>query len=413
MSDKNFRIFYACQAVGIKASETIGEAPSGDETLPVEVVHGVQSVGINTNFPIEPVFELAMSQVYQNIENTPEVEVTIERVLDGYPLAYHLATRTAKSASLQARGKENCAVSLGIYNDTVDFASGNAPVEVYVRNAYVGNISYNFSTDGNFTESVTIVGNNKEWYTSDNTNPFGFSGSGEAILKNDSNNNKFEDDFPYAMDMGLGENGERYKGGVQRRQYFRMDKSILPLSVFGVKKDANGEPSVGNAYEGTFPEGKPICYVQSASISADFGREDIMALGQKGPYYKATNPSIEVSCDFEVIATSGDFVTALENGDPSLSNTRFRGDNTREERILLAINDGTVFDLGKKNKLQSVSYGGGDSGGGNVSLSYSYQTYNDLTILHPFDPIWDEYSDDQKEMVVQIGPWPSGRPPSE
>ena len=42
--------------------------------------------------------------------------------------------------------------------------------------------------------------------------------------------------------------------------------------------------------------------------------------------------------------------------------------------------------LGEKNKLASVNYGGGDAGGGNVTVSYSYTTFNDFTVLHPEDP---------------------------
>jgi len=41
--------------------------------------------------------------------------------------------------------------------------------------------------------------------------------------------------------------------------------------------------------------------------------------------------------------------------------------------------------LGTKNKLASVNYGGGDAGGGNVTVTYSYTTFNDFTVMHPHD----------------------------
>ena len=41
---------------------------------------------------------------------------------------------------------------------------------------------------------------------------------------------------------------------------------------------------------------------------------------------------------------------------------------------------GTILDLGVKNKLSSVSYSGGDTGGGNVTVSYSYSNFNVLTV---------------------------------
>jgi hypothetical protein len=43
--------------------------------------------------------------------------------------------------------------------------------------------------------------------------------------------------------------------------------------------------------------------------------------------------------------------------------------------------------LGKKNKLTSVSYGGGDAGGGNATITYSFTNSNDFVILHSGDPI--------------------------
>jgi len=37
-----------------------------------------------------------------------------------------------------------------------------------------------------------------------------------------------------------------------------------------------------------------------------------------------------------------------------------------------------TFQLGDKNKLTSITYGGGDSGGANATYSYSYRNFNKL-----------------------------------
>ena len=50
----NNRIFYACQAVGLK--------PMGNPTGDYKVAHGVQSVGVTTNFNLEQAFELGQIQ---------------------------------------------------------------------------------------------------------------------------------------------------------------------------------------------------------------------------------------------------------------------------------------------------------------------------------------------------------------
>ena len=60
-------------------------------------------------------------------------------------------------------------------------------------------------------------------------------------------------------------------------------------------------------------------------------------------------------------------------------------------------NDLLVIDLGKKNKLSSVNYSGGDTGGGNATVAYSFSTYNTfiLTASGTFvEQKWIDQSDD-------------------
>ena len=51
------------------------------------------------------------------------------------------------------------------------------------------------------------------------------------------------------------------------------------------------------------------------------------------------------------------------------------------------LDDSTIIQAGNKNKLTSVSYGGGDAGGGNATITYSMQNNNDFVVLHSGDPI--------------------------
>jgi len=76
----NNRIYYAIQQV------ELGHAGGK------EAVHGLQSAGITTNFNLEQVFELGQLSIYQNVEGIPDIEVALNKVLDGYPLIYVLAT---------------------------------------------------------------------------------------------------------------------------------------------------------------------------------------------------------------------------------------------------------------------------------------------------------------------------------
>ena len=353
----NERIFYACQAVAI--------IPNGfpDSFLTTShMVHGLQSVGITTNFNLEQVFELGQIEIYENIEGTPDVEVTLEKVLDGSPLVYHLASSGVTGApggsGLSGRSKAQCDVRLGIFpdeNNNVSAGGAAAEAEVQMSGMYISSVSYSLPVDGSATESVTLVGNNKQWVVGGsiaNADVAAFDGTdGPAASGSDSHPS----------------------GGVQQREDVLLSGSILPRSIKGV---------VGNGYSNGFNTSTklPRVHLQNITISTDFSREDILELGKKTPYARPATFPIEVTCEIEAITTSGDFVSAHEDGDYSLYSSTASGNNTQEERIFIYTRGGYGFDLGVKNRLASVTYGGGDAGGGTSTCTYSFSNFNDLDV---------------------------------
>jgi hypothetical protein len=357
MSHPNNRIFYACQAVAI--------GPYGS-TNGYVAVHGVQSVGINTTFNLEQAFELGQIHIYENIEGLPEVEVTLEKVLDGYPLMYHLATSTRTENTLVSRTKERCNAVLGIYSDAHDAVDGAPPVEVYMSGLYVSSIGYTIPVEGNSTESLTLVGNHKEWNIGGTNFADGVADKFTSTLASE-----FGDDEPVNLQAG------NYAGGIQRRENVVMSSCILPRSIYGVADN----DSAGNNYSNN----RPLAHIQNINIKVDLGRDNILELGRKAPYYRAPNFPVEVTSEFEVIAISGDFISAYESGNPAWDGEKDEGNNTRSETILIALQDGTTFDLGDKNRLSSVTYGGADAGGGNATMTYSYSTFNHLSVTAPHD----------------------------
>jgi hypothetical protein len=381
----NNRIFYACQAVAIEP--LYADVNGVLQVRGVSEVHGVQTVGVNTSFNLEQVFELGQVEIYENIEGLPEIEVTLEKVLDGYPLVYHLATSgvkdsvsdTSERSSLVARSKERANVILGIFNDSYDNVGGAAsaaPIEVFMSGMYVSSISYTLPVDGNCTESVTLVGNSKVWNT---------PGSKFSSTLAD----KFEGDVPANLTAGTP------YGGVQRRENVDIKNSILPVSIQGV----NGS-SAGNGWNSA--ASTPRVHVQTCTISTDLGRDSIQELGRKTPYYRFANFPVEVTCEFEVLSTSGDFVSAYEDGRPEYANTINVGNNSAQERILIRMHDGTMFNLGGKNRLASVNYTGGDAGGGNVTTTYSYSTYNSLYVTQLKDPADADDFEDYKPAITGV-----------
>lgn len=371
----NNRIFYACQAVAVEPlydnAGVLTVAPIG-----IQALHGVQSVGLNTTFNLEQVFELGQIHIYENIEGVPDVEVTLEKVLDGHSLMYHVATcgvdqevglNPASKLSLVARSKQRCNVYLGIFPDTVEHiadAPASSSAEVQMSGMYVSSISYTLPTDGNCTESLTLVGNHKAW----NTNKF----TKAVALQLDWTGAAGNIDKPKNLQAGT------FYGGIQRRENVDIKNSIFPKSIYGVAFNANA----GNAWNTTLKV--PNVHFQNISISTDLNRESIQELGRKAPYYRFANFPVEVTCEFEVIAVSGDFINAYEEGAFAV-NTEDYGNNTSEETIMVKLHDGTVFDLGTKSRLSSVNYTGADAGGGNGSMTYSYSTYNSMTVTHPQD----------------------------
>lgn len=376
MSSNN-RILYSCQVPSIMPHG--GGKVTTDKQLS-GMVHGVQSIGITTNFNLEQAFELGQIEIYENIEGTPDVEVTMEKFIDGYPLMYLLASTgvTGTDASgLVARSKERCDVNLGIFGEEFNNVAaatpngGDAEAQVYMSGMYISSISYNIPVDGTCTESITLVGNSKEWLTGTDTTM-----EAESVVDFDGL------DAPKALGTG-GAFGP--SGGLQRREDVLLEHCILPVGIQGV----NGT-GLGNAYKkvegvtdrnnANFTASGLGVHVQSVSISTDFSREDVFELGRKTPYYRPAAFPIEVSCEIEAITTSGDFITALENGDPDLFLTTASGNNTAEENIFFTLRGGITFDVGAKNRLASVSYGGADATGGNASCTYSYTNFNDLDV---------------------------------
>jgi hypothetical protein len=362
MSTANERIFYACQAVAIANHGTAGDLGPGN------LIHGVQSVGITTNFNLEQAFELGQIEIYENIEGTPDVEVTLEKVLDGYPLIYHMASTGVvgtNASGLVARSKSRADVRLGIFSDAYNSVSlaaagdgfGSAETQVYCSGMYIQSISYTLPVDGSSTESVTLVGNNKQWFRGANNMVTA------SVADFDGN------DEPLALGSDANPSG-----GIQQREDVIIASSILPAAINGIVGSGYGNGTL-NGLDTT-----NRVHLQNVSISTDFAREDILELGRKTPYARPATFPIEVSCEIEAVTTSGDFVNAYEFGEPTLYGTKASGNNTSEEDIFFYTRAGYAFDLGSKNRLASVSYGGGDAAGGNATCTYSYTNFNDLDV---------------------------------
>jgi hypothetical protein len=280
-------------------------------------------------------------------------------------------------------------MELSIYDDTKQSAEGSSLSVVNCSGMYVSSISYTFPVDGNFTEDVTLVGNDKIWGT--NTGAGAFAGN---------------DDEPIA------------EQGVGRRQYLNMQNSRFPIEIPGVSGD-------GTVYE----QGNGLglsTHFQNITVSCDLGREAINELGRFAPYHRYVTFPVEVTSEFEVLAIEGDNINASEEGyyttvngvatPATTGNTNACSPryNLRNQTIFLETCEGTRISLGRKNKLSSVNYTGGDTGGGNVTVTYSYTTFNDFTVAHTgsIHPSGQEWYYDIAPSGYFVGIITSGEPPT-
>lgn len=370
----NDRIFYAVQKVGLKGARDTGAYTQ---------VHGVQSVGMTTNFNLDQVFELGQLSIYENIESLPDVEVTMSKVLDGYPPAYLVATygsalQRPTDATLNGRSAITSKFALAIYPDTNTTASGSPQSQVECSGMYVSSVAYNFPLDDNFSEDLTLVGNNKVW-------------AGDTRIADPAQQ------ITYSFDGGLDGNDVPIgTGGVNRRENmnFAYDgtlgvdsngmvadpaTTILPTTVFGISSSGTNEESQANKFD---------AHISNITCSVDLGREEINELGRKGPYSRYITFPVEVTTEIEVTSSSGDMVSATEDGILTPAGTSACEDsgNLSDSTIRLATCEGLRVYTGLRNKLASVNYTGGDAGGGNVSVTYTYTTFNNFTVMHVNDP---------------------------
>lgn len=319
----NKRIFYATQGVKLVPVDADGNA---DTAL---IPGGIQSVGVNTNYNLERVFQLGQLELYDTIENNPEVQVTLNKVFDGTKPLFLMTMGGASDVSTGSIVEfQNNRVNLELYvhQDTNQGTSGTNAVSVLkCTGLYASSFTYTFPTDGNLTEEVTLVGNTKTWEAG--------GGSDDAVFSTNVN-----------------------AKGLGRRWKFNQDACVFPTGAGGM------------------PVGSPLSNV---TVSFDLGREAIYTLGQYVPYLRFVNFPLEVTTEITSIAQDGDFL----NVDASTYSCTSATTATQNKQITFVIcgsgaGDSLTIDLGDKNKLQSVNYTGGDTGGGNVQISYSFTTNN-------------------------------------
>ena len=286
----NNRVFYACHAVSIDGA----------------FVRGAQSVGMNTTFDLEPIFQLGQLKKIDTVTLTPQVEITVSRVLENStPVLSGTFEEIFESAE-----HEIC-VSIG--DDTAPLLTSPSS-NIFCTGAGVTGVTYSFPVDGTFTEEITYLGDSKQ-----------VGGCAATATEIEDGNDQI----------------------VPTRQYY---ESGAPSLVTGA----------GN--------------LTNVSISTSPGREFMYKLGNYKSFHSYVNTPAEVTVEFEVTATGTDNIGWVEaNACAGPTGSAF---NSEDISISIC---GTTFTM-EKCKLSNITYGGGDTGGGNATINFTYTTFNSITI---------------------------------
>ena len=347
----NNRVFYAMKRFGIGPSDASSFIQG----------RGTQQVGVTTTFNLEQVFELGQISLFDQIEGVPDVSLNASKVLDGRCPPYLLSTGqgTASSALLVDKAKESCSAVVAIYSETDSIAGGDSTAlsssdSYFVcKDLQVSSVEYSISTDSDATESVTYVGNDKEYS----------AGSVGSFL---ASSTIAEGDSPLA------------NTGVSRREDIDFTNTRLPTDMPGITNSSSDTSfEYGTVSSSQVDNNEIPVQIQSISISASLTREAIPQLGTKENFTRVLTFPAEVTTEFTIHSLNGDGLSAL------VSDT---SENTKDQNIRIALKEGLIIDLGTKNRLTSISLTGADAGGGNQTFTLSYQTFNDFTVVHSQAP---------------------------
>lgn len=334
----NTRLYWGVTGVGI-ASQA---APTT-----FKHVRGCQTAGVSGRLPITYIYEMGIARTYDAFEELPEVEVQLEKVLDGHAPIWTMATEGAASADLLGRSNKHCVLAMSLHRDNQARASGNQVAEMVVQKAFATSLQWDFQINGPFRETVGMVSDNMLWRTTG----FVFTGHTSA--------------------HGVSSLDPQAPEGVNRRQHLVMADCLFPAEIPGIDgSNENPELTIdGNTqYAVSF---------EQIRVSANLNREAQLELGRKGVYTRYIRVPVEVTTTYDFKSKTGIAFT--------FSNTT---ENSSDQPIYLKTTEGTILDLGATNRLTSVNQSNGSAGQqGDQTLSFVYaNNSSELTVQHPLDP---------------------------
>ena len=384
-SEVNKRIFYACQAVLVKERNTqTGDTSPEDGTY----LTGVTSVGINGSFPSVSLTDIGRAQRKYHFYAPQDFDITIERQIDVSsdffykidPSDYLAAdastyqnTHILSAKNIGVQGEVNSAGdSLRNYDITVlygadqfnrvgsneaDGGDGNKVRSVPYRNCLITGISYNIAVDG-ITESITLITRGVTYNTEQTATSYTLptsAQSGNTIKRSDLD---LLESSPYSVLPT--EVTTMFKAQDSSGGFDKLDgEFILGINSISIDVGIDYEIKDVGQWKGSIDQGKQNVwrYVNlPVAITAAFTGTVRQPFPQSLPItdttFSAAN-GVTSSTDWTKVDREIKLVAKTYPSGPTA--TYF------------------VWDLGKRNYLTDFSFSGGDTGGGNLEATMSYQ----------------------------------------
>lgn len=305
------RVFHACQGVAIDGNP----------------LAGVQNLSVRTSNDTHVVDNFGSLGIAGVYADNPTSTITLSRVLNAsadvrYPTNAELHDVLP---SITTNGKHLC---LFIGDDTQDVAGNTAGTSIKYNNIAYNRYTYNFVVDGNFTEDIEIISN-------------------EKIIGNNDCDIASMNSLPSGAD-------------VARRQMFSSSYNL-------------GEkfPSGGN--------------LQSLTIDIPFNIQTVQEFGKpisdKTKKYRYATMPVEITVEATIQYTPSNSNDKYDNY--SFSSTGILCDNATglpsTESLSFGFCSGITFQI-DNCILNTINYDGGGTDGSHAQFTYSYSCYNQFKI---------------------------------
>ena len=401
-TEPNDRIFYACQAIFTKEKQTV--TTGNDESVyTAEYLEGVQSVGVSRSqdrqslldvgrfqkmygFYGKQTFEITISRVitksnkfFYNVDSLPSFTYETSHILNETNIGFDGFTDSLRNWDVSLVYGRDAYSGLKAQEDSGDADASQAMVTTY-RSCLLTNVSYSISAGGVLQEDITLITRIAEQNTEDDLSLIQLvpPQTGATIRAKDLN-------------METDGNGDLINTLLPKQvlRYFDIGNSKDGTKIYGIQSiDVNCTIDYSDILD--------VGQWRGSSVTSDgdnLGRDQNLyrqvilpvaitanITGVVRGQYRADGSGYQdyPNTDTTFSAADGSEATQIDDqADPPLpSYNSFYNVNEPIRLVFNSDSDYLQLNLGDKNYLTSIDFSGGDTEGGNVEVSLSYQNDN-------------------------------------